>query len=191
MAGAGVMYVLPYYMQTMQGLSAGETGIVLAVASAVTVLVTIPAGRWCDKRGCRVPASVSLVLRIVFSAMLALIEPALGIAYLVISLLILGISFGISGTSQSARMVEESSIEYAGEAGSMAMTVNYVGYALGLAAFAIVFSVLGPGTTDAGSMGSEAFMDGFHGCCWFSLLLSVVALAGSLAVSGRRKSQSS
>ena len=73
----------------------------------------------------------------------------------------------------------------------MAMTVNYVGYALGLAAFAIVFSVLGPGTTDAGSMGPGEFMDGFHGCCWFSLLLSTVALAGSLAVSGRRKSQPS
>ena len=55
------------------------------------------------------------------SAMLAMIDPVLGVAYLGIAILIMGVSFGISGTSQSARMVEESPEEYAGEAGSISV----------------------------------------------------------------------
>ena len=182
MAGAGVMYVLPFYMQSVQGLTAAETGMILAGASIITVIATVPTGRWCDSHGCRTPASVSLVLRMVFAAMLGYIDPYLGMAYLAVALAVLGISFGISGTSQSTRMVEESPEEYAGEAGSMAMTVNYVGYALGLALFAIVFSLFGTGTVDVASMDVSDCLDGFHGSCWFSLLLSAVALVGSLAV---------
>ena len=182
MAGAGVMYVLPFYMQSVQGLTAAETGMILAGASIITVIATVPTGRWCDNRGCRTPASISLVLRMVFAAMLGYIDPSLGMAYLAVALAVLGISFGISGTSQSTRMVEESQEEYAGEAGSMAMTVNYVGYALGLALFAIVFSLFGTGTSDVASMDVSDCLDGFHGSCWFSLLLSAVALVGSLAV---------
>ena len=182
MAGAGVMYVLPFYMQSVQGLTAAETGMILAGASIITVIATVPTGRWCDSRGCRTPASISLVLRMVFAAMLGYIDPSLGMAYLAVTLAVLGISFGISGTSQSTRMVEESPEEYAGEAGSMAMTVNYVGYALGLALFAIVFSLFGTGTVDVSSMDVSDCLDGFHGSCWFSLLLSAVALVGSLAV---------
>ena len=182
MAGAGVMYVLPFYMQSVQGLTAAETGMILAGASIITVIATVPTGRWCDSRGCRTPASVSLVLRMVFAAMLGYIDPSLGMAYLAVALAILGISFGISGTSQSTRMVEESPEEYAGEAGSMAMTVNYVGYALGLALFAIVFSLFGAGTVDVASMDVSDCLNGFHGSCWFSLILSALALVGSLAV---------
>ena len=182
MAGAGVMYVLPFYMQSVQGLTAAETGMILAGASIITVIATVPTGRWCDSRGCRTPASISLVLRMAFAAMLGYIDPSLGMAYLAVALAVLGISFGISGTSQSTRMVEESPEEYAGEAGSMAMTVNYVGYALGLALFAIVFSLFGTGTVDVASMDVSDCLDGFHGSCWFSLLLSAVALVGSLAV---------
>lgn len=182
MAGAGVMYVLPFYMQSVQGLTAAETGMILAGASIITVIATVPTGRWCDSRGCRNPASVSLVLRMVFAAMLGYIDPSLGMAYLAVALAILGISFGISGTSQSTRMVEESPEEYAGEAGSMAMTVNYVGYALGLALFAIVFSLFGAGTVDVASMDVSDCLNGFHGSCWFSLILSALALVGSLAV---------
>ena len=182
MAGAGVMYVLPFYMQSVQGLTAAETGMILAGASIITVIATVPTGRWCDSRGCRTPASMSLVLRMVFAAMLGYIDPSLGMAYLAVALAILGISFGISGTSQSTRMVEESPEEYAGEAGSMAMTVNYVGYALGLALFAIVFSLFGAGTDDVASMDVSDCLNGFHGSCWFSLILSALALVGSLAV---------
>ena len=189
MAGAGVMYVLPFYMQSVQGLTAAETGMILAEASIITVIATVPTGRWCDSRGCRTPASISLVLRMVFAAMLGYIDPSLGMAYLAVALAVLGISFGISGTSQSTRMVEESPEEYAGEAGSMAMTVNYVGYALGLALFAIVFSLFGTGTSDVASMDVSDCLDGFHGSCWFSLLLSAVALVGSLAVGRARAAE--
>ena len=188
MAGAGVMYVLPYYMQLVEGLTSGETGLILAGASIITVIATVPTGRWCDKKGCRIPASISLVLRMLFSGMLAMIDPVLGLLYLGISLAILGISFGISGTSQSTRMVEESPDEYAGEAGSMAMTINYVGYAMGLAAFAIVFSVMGPGATEVSNADPGSILDGFQGSCWFSLILSALGLIGSLAI-GRRQSE--
>ena len=186
MMGAGVMYLLPYYLSIAEGMSPFQTGLLLAGASVVTVAMTFPTGRWCDRRGCRAPASLALALRVAFSAMLAVVDPALGFGYMLVALALMGVSFGISGTSQSARMLEESPGEYSGEAGSMAMMVNYVGYALGLVAFAVVFMVLNPGGgMDFDAMGTDRFMTGFHGACLFGSALAAVALAASLAVRGR------
>ena len=186
MMGAGVMYLLPYYLSMAEGMSPFQTGLLLAGASVITVAMTFPTGRWCDRRGCRIPASLALALRVAFSAMLAVVDPALGMGYILLALAIMGMSFGISGTSQSTRMLEESPDEYSGEAGSMAMMINYVGYAFGLVAFAIVFMLLNPGGgMDFDLMGEDQFMAGFHGACLFGSVLAAVALAASLAVRGR------
>ena len=186
MMGAGVMYLLPYYLSMVEGMSPFQTGLLLAGASVITVAMTFPTGRWCDRRGCRIPASLALALRVAFSAMLAAVDPALGMGYILLALAIMGMSFGISGTSQSTRMLEESPDEYSGEAGSMAMMINYVGYAFGLVAFAIVFMLLNPGGgMDFDLMGEDQFMAGFHGSCLFGSVLAAVALAASLAVRGR------
>ena len=66
------------------------------------------------------------------------------------------------------------------------MMINYVGYAFGLVAFAIVFMLLNPGGgMDFDLMGEDQFMAGFHGACLFGSVLAAVALAASLAVRGR------
>ena len=187
MMGAGVMYLIPYYLTLAEGMDSFDIGVILAVASLLTVIVTVPTGKWCDSRGCRTPACISLLLRVVFSLMLAVIDPALGLGFFVTALAILGVSFGISGTSQSTRMVEEAPEELSGEAGTMAMLVNYVGYALGLAMFALAFSLASSGSGDMGSMPLSDFLGGFHVSCAMGAALAVVALAASLAVKGREK----
>lgn len=186
MMGAGTMYLLPFYLSIVEGMDSLLIGVVLAAASVITVVVAVPTGRWCDSRGCRTPACISLALRVVFSVMLAVIDPSLGILFLMASLAVLGLSFGMSGTSQSTRMLEEAPEESSGEAGSMAMMINYVGYALGLAAFAVVFSLAAPGQgTDPSAMGADALLTGFHWACWFGAILAAIVLVVSLSVRPR------
>lgn len=181
MMGAGTMYLLPYYLDVEEGMGSAAVGLMMAVASVVTVAATIPTGRWCDRRGCYAPAALALGLRVMFSLMFAAMDPSLGMAFLVFAMISMGLSFGISGTSQSARMIEDAPPRFAAEAGSMAMLVNYVGYALGVAVCALVFLTV-TGDSDPGAVGSSLFLDGFHAACLVCAAIAVVALAVSLAV---------
>ncbi len=169
--GAGVIYLLPFYFETVEGWGTALTSIVMAVSSVMAVLLATPTGKWCDSRGCRVPATLSLALRALFCLGFAFMVPSLGIWYVMVFMVVMGLSFGISGTSQSTRMVVEADEGLDGDAGVMAMLVNYVGYALGLALFATVFSSLVPGSM---ATDPDLFLGGFH---WSMVLAMVIALA--------------
>ncbi len=179
MVGAGAIYLLPFYFHTVQEWDTLTTSIVMAISSILAVVTATPTGKWCDSRGCRTPASLALALRVLFSLGFMLLSPALGLIYVLILMVTMGISFGISGTSQSTRMIVESPEGLEGDAGVVAMLVNYVGYALGVALFAMVFSFMVP---DIEMVGPSQFLDGFHWSMAFAMVISIVALSLSLAV---------
>lgn len=182
MMGAGTMYLLPYYLSIEEGMTSAAIGLLMGMASLVTVASTVPTGWWCDHRGCYAPAGLALGLRVLFSLMFAAIDPSLGMVYLVFAVLTLGLSFGISGTSQSARLIEESPRKFVAEAGSVAMLVNYVGYALGIAMFALIFMAVTGVHSDPSMTDAPTFLEGFQGACLVGAAVAAVALTLSLAI---------
>lgn len=182
--GCGVFFILPHYLSGPAGYSTLMAGLLLSLATIMSAAVSIPAGRWCRSMGCRLPASISLAIRVVFCLMLAVIDPAMGAVFLIIQLVLMGLSFGISGSSQSTRMVERVDSRDRGSAASAVLFVNYIGNALGVALFALIFRLSQPDglATDISLADPSMILTGVHGACLFGAMLSVVCLIISMAI---------
>ncbi len=181
--GAGVLYLLPFYLNIVEDMGSLQASLILAVSSVIAVVSAAPTGRWCDSRGCRTPACISLALRALFCLGLAFVASNMNLVYMVAVMVVMGLSFGISGTSQSTRMVVESSEGLEGDAGVMAMLVNYVGYAVGVAVFATMMTWMVP---DMDSMTAGTFLQPFHLTMVVAMLIALVALVLSLMIRERK-----
>lgn len=50
---AGTQYVLPFFLEKSLGFESWKSGMFLAIASVVLVIIVMPVGRMVDKRGAR------------------------------------------------------------------------------------------------------------------------------------------
>ncbi len=184
MMAGGVLYLLPYYLQVGSGMSSTVSGLYITFASVFMIIFAVVTGRWCDRKGCKSATAVSIFLRIVFSAIFIFISPAWGVEPLLITLLIVGISFGISGTAQSTRMMHHSPKENYGDAASLLNIVNYLGSSLGVVAYAMAFIIATPGYAGVTitDIPANVVVSGFNGSAVLGVILAVIALICTLVV---------
>ncbi len=64
MMGAETMYLLPFYISIAESMNFIAIRLTLAVESLVTIVVAVLMSRWCDSKGCRAPATVSLAPKV-------------------------------------------------------------------------------------------------------------------------------
>ena len=141
MIAAGVDYLLPFSLKEDWGMSSLNSGMLMTASSVAMIIMSLVAGKWCDKRGCKTPTAIAVALRIVFSVFFLLMTPVWGVIPLVICLIIAGISFGLSGTSQPTRMNHHTEPELRGEASAIMLIANYVGAAFGTISYALMISI--------------------------------------------------
>lgn len=184
MMAAGVEYLLPYFLQIPWEMDTVTCGLYFTISAIFTIAVSIPVGRWCDKKGCKVPVIVSILLRCVYTSFFIFLIPEYGIIPLVVTMIVMGLSFGISGTSQSTRMVHHSKTELQGEAATIMLVMNYLGLSFGVLLYALVFAFAVPGSTGTpiDELSSGMIIDGFHATAIIGLIIASVALVLSLLV---------
>lgn len=184
MVFAGVMYMVPFYMHTALGLDAAVSGLLLVVSSVITALIGIPVGAWCDRIGCRTPCILAAVCRIAFCTVLLLIVPAFGIPALIPALVCMGLAFGISGGPATTRIVQYAPEGEAGTGTSVMITSDFLGGVLGVAAYAVVFSLAVPASVGVAvsDLSVSLFVEGFHATAALGLLCGIVTLILSAAV---------
>ena len=182
--GCGVMYLLPYYLTGSAGYDTLAAGLLLSVATTVSAVFSIPAGRWCRRYGCALPSNVSLVMRVVFCAMLAVIEPSMGLAFLLMQLVLMGASFGIAGTALPTRMQIHVEEDLRPSSAAVVLFTNYIATALGVAVFALLFKAASPGgmTSSVDVMDGSAILEGTHFACLVGTVLTVACLIVSMRV---------
>ena len=182
--GCGVMYLLPYYLTGSAGYGTLAAGLLLSVATTVSAVFSIPAGRWCRGYGCVLPSNVSLVMRVVFCAMLAVIEPSMGLAFLLMQLVITGASYGMAGTALPTRMQVSVSGELGPSSAAVVLFANYIASALGVAVFALLFKVASPGglSSSIDVMDGTAILEGTHFAGAVGVVLAIVCLIVSMRV---------
>ncbi len=186
MMAAGTQYLLPFFLSHTEApftMGADEMGMYITISSVFTIIASIIAGRWCDSRGCKKPTVLAVILRILFSGIFIFMIPAWGILPLILVLIFMGLSFGLSGTSQPTRMIHHTKPEYQGEASTFMLVVNYLGSAFGNVAYAILF---GFGACANGvpfdQLPPDAIINGFHLAAILGVVLSVMALICTLVV---------
>lgn len=184
MMAGGVMYLLPYYIQNGAEMSSSMNGMLMFISAMFMIVMTVITGKWCDVKGCRTPAAISIVLRVVFTSIFIFMVPEWGIAPLAIALMIMGLSFGISGTSQSTRLAHHASEDTRGDAGSVLMIANYLGSSMGVIVYVAMFSLftLSSFGISISDLPADVVTVGFNGSAILGLVLSVVALVCTLAV---------
>ena len=184
MVAVGMEYLLPYYVQISCGMTEVENAFLVAIIAMVLVVTAFPTGRLCDRIGCRTPAAVSLVLRVLFSLAFVFILPEWGYVPLVVTLITVGLSYGLSGTSQTTRVVHHCTPEQQSEASAFMSLMYYMGTSLGVMAYAFMFSLSGGGSVSS-SLSPDVVVNGFHLASVLGVVLSMMSLMFTLMVPNR------
>lgn len=184
MVFAGVMYMVPFYMHTALGLDSAVSGLLLMISSVITALIGIPVGAWCDRIGCRTPCILAAICRIAFCTVLLLIVPSYGILALLPALICMGLAFGISGGPATTRIVQHAPEGEAGTGTSVMITSDFLGGVIGVAAYAVVFSLAVPASVGVAvsDVPASLFVEGFHATAVLGLLCGIVTLILSAVV---------
>ena len=189
---AGLIYLLPFYLSAGMQFDPALSGILLFIPPAVTALLSIPFGRWSDTAGRRMFAAAAFFILTAANLIYAFIVPEWGLIPLLLSLVMIGLVWGVGGGPASSRIIDHMPEGEKGTGSSLMITTMYFGAVIGIAFYASVFTVL---TSTAGSVISfadlpyELFMYGFHITNAAGVLLGAAALILSFIVKDRMKEQ--
>lgn len=175
---AGVMYMMPYYLENPLGLDAGTTGLLLMISAVITAVIGIPAGSWSDRVGCKLPCILAALCRIAFSSIMIFLIPAWGIAGVIPALIFMGLAFGLSGGPSTTRIVQFSPKGEEGTGTSVMITTDFLGGVIGVAAFSAVFTLAEPASLgiSVAELASDIFLNGFHATAVLGLAFAVATL---------------
>lgn len=181
---AGVMYMVPYYMQTSLDLGTAVSGFLLMIASIITAIVGIPVGAWSDRIGCRTPCILAALFRISFCLIFLLILPEWGVWALIPGLICMGLSFGISGGPATTRIIQFSPKGEEGTGTSVMITTDFLGGVIGVAAYVVIFSLAVPSSVGVAvsELSSDIFLTGFHATAALGLVFGIITLILSSVV---------
>ncbi len=177
----GTEYVLPYFLQIYGGYSVSHSGYLLSVASIFAILLSIPVGRWCDTRGCKVPSVLAGVGRLVFCILFAAVVLPDGIILLLLGLVVMGCSMAFAGTGLATALIHHADEEQQADAATFLLEVNYVAASLGVVLYSIIFQ-LGMGMDTVESVAPDVLEDCFDTAMLVGCVLSVVAIICAAAV---------
>lgn len=177
----GISYLVPFYITKELDMSYTVAGLLILIPSVVTVIVSIPAGKFADIHGRRGLAVVSCIALIMFSIGYWLIRPEMGwFPFLPIGLMG-GIVWGLCGASVASRIVDHAPDDDKGIASTLSNFLYYTGGSIGCALFASL------ATIGSGSIGvpldlisPEDFLDGFIFSMVPAIILGVATLMTAL-----------
>ena len=161
---AGFLYIIPFYMSIVLGMSPAVSGFVLLISSVITAVMGLPSGALSDRIGARWLVTAAGVVRVLFCCVMAVMMPEHGLFWIVLLMVLSGLTFGISGGPSSARIIEHAP-EGEGGTGSVVMMLSqYSGMVVGVALYALVFNLAVPGSAGVavGLLTMDAFLPGFH-----------------------------
>ncbi|WP_321506086.1 MFS transporter [uncultured Methanoregula sp.] len=186
----GILYLLPFYLTMEMHFDLATSGLYLLIPPAVIAIISVPFGKWSDRRGRRAFAVAACGFIVIYSAIFVVLSPGSGIIPLLASLILMGVAFGIAAGPASSRIIESAPPGEGGTGSSLMVTTIYFGGVLGTAIYAAFFTFA---TANAGgvvaftNLDPATFLSGFHVTMAAGLMLSVVPLVLSAIVPDERK----
>jgi len=183
----GAHYLLPFYITMELGLSPTMTGAIILVPSVVTLIVSIPSGRYCDTHGRRLFSVLSCLFLLFFCVGYALVEPGMGWLILLPLGCLGGLMWGTCGASVTSRVIDLAPAEDKGMASTLSNFLYYVGGSLGTALFASLIT-FGSGTIGVPleEIPLDDFMTGYHFTMYIAIAISIIATLCAWAINEKR-----
>lgn len=182
LVGTGIWYLTPFYLSLAMGFDPATSGLFMLIPPVVTLIISMPIGRWSDRSGRRWFSIMSCMAMALASGILFLIDPAMGTTPLIIALVFMGILWGSCGPAAS-RIVERIDRGEKGTGSALIAVATYLGASVGAAVFAAFFSLFsGAGNTPFADLDLQVFLDGYHGVMLMGMTLAILAVVLSAIV---------
>jgi len=191
MAMAGVMVVMPFYLELVRNIPADHAGTVL-LALPIGMILTAPvAGKFSDVIGTKQPIMTGFLLSAVATFLLSTISAETGIGYTVLYLFLLGAGSGIAFTPLNSAVMDEVPAGERGSASGLMRVMANLGSTLGVAVVMLVATVAaGPKIAEvvASTIPSTELAGAFDAAFFFCMVLEIAGMLLMLAVRGREPS---
>jgi EmrB/QacA subfamily drug resistance transporter len=176
-AFTGLLFLTTLYLQDVRGLSALRAGLCTVPMAVVTAVLAPLSGRIVASRGTRLPLVVAGVSITTAGLMLVGLRPDTSLAWLIASLVVFGVGFGMANAPITNSAVSGMPRSQAGTAAAIASTSRQVGGTLGVAVVGSLVNMA------AGSSLGSGFTTASHQGWWLITGLGLAVLGVGLFVS--------
>jgi len=142
---AGVMVLMPFYLELVKGVTTGNSGSIL-LALPVGMILTAPiAGKFSDVIGTKKPILVGFVIGTIALFLLSTLSPVSSIGHVSIYLFLLGAGTGIAFSPLNSAVMGEAQPQDRGATSGLLKMMTNLGSSLGVALVMLVATIsLGP-----------------------------------------------
>ncbi|WOF15656.1 MFS transporter [Methanoplanus sp. FWC-SCC4] len=190
---AGINYLLPFYLQYVQGFDTSTAGLILTSLSFAMMVSGIIAGMLINKTGCRV---LCIAAGIIISAgyfMTTLLRVDSTMSFVIMCLLVIGFGLGLIITPASNMIMNSVSRKYQGMVSSLTSLERFAPMTIGIAISNLIFvqgiltiaSHRGIVQDTPASMKLEVLTAGFDLAFFASFIIGIIVLI--LAVISRQE----
>lgn len=142
MATFAVTFLLSLYLHDVKGFSEGYTGIILVSQPIVMAVISPLAGRLSDRIEPRIVSSTGMAITTVSLLMLTFLAQDTTLDFIVGSLLLLGLGFGLFSSPNTNAVMSSVDKRFFGVASATVGTMRLVGQAFSLGITMLVFALV-------------------------------------------------
>lgn len=156
-----ILFLLPFYLEAIQGLSPVNSGLIMTTAPIVMAVAAPLAGHLSDRRGSSPMTAMSLGLLAGAFALFSLLRAESPILFIIAALAVMGLAMGSFGSPNTSSILGSMPKEKAGYGGGFVSTNRNLSYSLGISLSVLFFSLV----FNRRSMTFDyqtAFMDALH-----------------------------
>ena len=178
----GFNFLFPFFFDFVRRLDPEKTGFLLMTFPAISILISPVSGYFCDKRSSRMVSMVALCFLIASAFMFATFGMMTSYYLIISSFILFGIGLALFFTANTALVMSHATPGVEGMFTAFLSAVTYLGAALGINFFELIFSLGFPVTGKKlvpGNLPPEMLTSGFLHASVFGIVL---ALFGFIAV---------
>jgi EmrB/QacA subfamily drug resistance transporter len=134
-------FLLSLYLQYIKGLNPRDAGLILVAQPVMMAFLSPFAGHLSDRIESRVVASLGMAVTVAGSVMLIFLGPSTSTAYIILSLVILGVGFGLFSSPNTNAIMSSVEKKSLGVAAATLGTMRLTGQTLSLGMATVLFAV--------------------------------------------------
>ena len=136
---AGTNYLLPFYLQYVQGYDTSTAGLILTALSVAMMVSGILAGALFNRTGGRPLCIAASAVLVVGYYLLTQLHTDTGTGYVILCLLVIGFGLGLIITPNSNMILNSVAKKYQGMVSSLTSLERFAPMTIGIAVFNLIF----------------------------------------------------
>lgn len=136
---SGINYLLPFYLQYVQGYDTSTAGLILTALSVAMMVSGILAGILYNRTGGRPLCIVAAVVLVIGYYLLSRLISTTGTGYIILCLLLIGFGLGLIITPASNMILNSVAKKYQGMVSSLTSLERFAPMTIGIALFNLIF----------------------------------------------------